>query len=213
MVGTLADISAYSFHPVKHLTTCEGGMAVTDNESYADAMRRFRNHGIDSDHRQRTERGAFAYDMLELGFNYRLSDIQCALGLAQLPRLAAWVKRRQEIAAAYDAAFASIPFIRPLTAKPDRAHAYHLYVVELDIEQLGFDRSEAFKRLRAKGIGINVHYSPVHLMTFYRERFGYGPGLCPIAERLSERILTLPVYPGLTDAERARVIDAVAELC
>jgi perosamine synthetase len=125
-VGTLADISAFSFHPVKHLTTAEGGMAVTDNESFADAMRRFRNHGIDSDHRQRAERGAFAYDMLELGYNYRLSDIQCALGLAQLSRLATWVSRRQEIASAYGNAFASVPFVRPLMAKPDRAHAYHL---------------------------------------------------------------------------------------
>ena len=108
-VGTLADISAFSFHPVKHLTTAEGGMAVTDNESFADAMRRFRNHGIDSDPRQRAERGAFAYDMLELGYNYRLSDVQCALGLAQLSRLAAWVKKRREIAAAYDHAFAPVP--------------------------------------------------------------------------------------------------------
>ncbi|HEY4848230.1 MAG TPA: UDP-4-amino-4,6-dideoxy-N-acetyl-beta-L-altrosamine transaminase [Methylocella sp.] len=211
-VGTLADISAFSFHPVKHLTTAEGGMAVTDNESFADAMRRFRNHGIDSDHRQRAERGAFAYDMLELGYNYRLSDIQCALGLAQLSRLAAWVSRRQEIASAYGNAFASVPFVRPLMAKPDRAHAYHLYVVELDVEELGFDRAEALNRLRTAGIGVNVHYGPVHLMSYYRERFGYSRGLCPIAERMSERILTLPIYPGMSDSDQARVIEAVSGL-
>jgi len=211
-VGALADISAFSFHPVKHLTTAEGGMAVTDNESFADAMRRFRNHGIDSDHRQRAERGAFAYDMLELGYNYRLSDIQCALGLAQLSRLAAWVSRRQEIASAYGNAFASVPFVRPLMAKPDRAHAYHLYVVELDLEELGFDRAEALQRLRTAGIGVNVHYGPVHLMSYYRERFGYSRGLCPIAERMSERILTLPLYPGMSDSDQARVIEAVSGL-
>ena len=211
-VGTLADISAFSFHPVKHLMTAEGGMAVTDNESFADAMRRFRNHGIDSDHRQRAEHGTFAYDMLELGYNYRLRDIQCALGLAQLSRLAAWVSRRQEIALAYGNAFASVPFVRPLLAKPDRAHAYHLYVVELDVEELGFDRAEALRRLRAARIGVNVHYGPVHLMSYYRERFGYGRGLCPIAERMSERILTLPIYPGMSDFDQARVIEAVSGL-
>jgi perosamine synthetase len=208
----LADISAFSFHPVKHLTTAEGGMAVTDNESFADAMRRFRNHGIDSDHRQRAERGAVACDMLELGYNYRLSDIQCALGLAQLSRLAAWVSRRQEIASAYGNAFASVPFVRPLMAKPDRAHAYHLYVVELDVEKLGFDRAEALNRLRTAGIGVNVHYGPVHLMSYYRERFGYSRGLCPIAERMSECILTLPIYPGMSDSDQARVIEAVSGL-
>jgi perosamine synthetase len=175
-------------------------------------LRRFRNHGIDSDHRQRAEHGTFAYDMVELGYNYRISDIQCALGLAQLSRLAAWVSRRQEIAAAYGNAFASVPFVRPLLAKPDRAHAYHLYVVELDVEELGFDRAEALQRLRAARIGVNVHYGPVHLMSYYRDRFGYSRGLCPIAERMSERILTLPIYPGMSDSDQARVIEAVSRL-
>jgi perosamine synthetase len=211
-VGALADISAFSFHPVKHLTTAEGGMAVTANKDFANVMRRFRNHGIDSDHRQRSERGSFAYDLLELGYNYRLSDIQCALGLAQLKRLSGWVTRRREIAAAYDCAFAEIPFVRPLTAKPDRIHAYHLYVVEFDLDALGFDRTEAFHRMRDAGIGVNVHYSPVHMMSFYQERFGYRPGVLPISERLSQRILTLPVYPTMSASDQSRVIEAVAGL-
>jgi hypothetical protein len=117
-----------------------------------------------------------------------------------------------EIASAYGNALASVPFVRPLMAKPDRAHAYHLYVVELDVEELGFDRAEALKRLRTAGIGVNIHYGPVHLMSYYRERFGYGRGLCPIAERMSERILTLPIYPGMSDSDQARVIEAVSGL-
>lgn len=211
-VGTLGDISAFSFHPVKHLTTGEGGMSLTADKAYADAMRRFRNHGIDSDHRQRAEKGAFAYDLKELGYNYRLSDIQCALGLAQLKRLARWVERRREIAAAYDKALAGMNFVRPLAAMPDRVHAYHLYVVELDVGALGFDRAEAFQRMRAAGIGVNVHYGPVHLMSFYRERFGCRDGQLPVSERMSQRILTLPVYPTMTDDDQARVLEALAGL-
>ena len=211
-VGTLGDISGFSFHPVKHLTTGEGGMSLTADKGYADAMRRFRNHGIDSDHRQRAEKGAFAYDLKELGYNYRLSDIQCALGLSQLKRLARWVERRREIAAGYDKALAGINFVRPLAAMPDRVHAYHLYVVELDIEALGFDRAEAFQRMRAAGIGVNVHYGPVHLMSFYRERFGCRDGQLPISERMSQRILTLPVYPTMTEDNQARVVEALAGL-
>ena len=187
-------------------------MSLTADKAYADAMRRFRNHGIDSDHRQRAEKGAFAYDLKELGYNYRLSDIQCALGLAQLKRLARWVERRREIAAAYDKALAGMNFVRPLAAMPDRVHAYHLYVVELDVGALGFDRAEAFQRMRAAGIGVNVHYGPVHLMSFYRERFGCRDGQLPVSERMSQRILTLPVYPTMTDDDQARVLEALAGL-
>jgi perosamine synthetase len=211
-VGTLADISTFSFHPVKHLTTAEGGMCTTHDAGLASAMRRFRNHGIDSDHRQRSERGTFAYDMVELGYNYRLSDLQCALGIAQVPRLPAWVARRRQIAANYDVAFTDIAHVRPLLVKADRVHAYHLYVVELDLEALGYDRTEAFHRLREAGIGANVHYSPVHLMSFYRERFGTKEGLCPQAERMSQRILSLPVFPTMSDAEVATVVKCVADL-
>src|SRR3954467_8234019 len=125
-VGTIADLSAFSFHPVKHLTTCEGGMVVTDDAEMASHMRRFRNHGIDSDHRSREKTGTFAYDMVELGYNYRLPDIQCALGMSQLKRLPRWLARRQAIAARYDEMFSRLPFVRPLVTRPDRTNAYHL---------------------------------------------------------------------------------------
>ncbi len=203
--GTLADISCFSFHPVKHLTTCEGGMAVTDDAGMAAHMRRFRNHGIDSDHRSREAAGAHAYDMAELGFNYRLPDVQCALGLAQLKRLSGWVAARQRIARIYDEALAGLAEAIPLTIHADRTHAHHLYVVRL-MESI--DRDGVFARLRADGIGANVHYAPVYLHSHYA-KLGYKPGLCPVAEAASRQILTLPMFPAMTEADVRRVAGAL----
>jgi UDP-4-amino-4,6-dideoxy-N-acetyl-beta-L-altrosamine transaminase len=211
MAGTLADISCFSFHPVKHLTTCEGGMALTDDVDFAAHMRRFRNHGIDSDHRKRETEGTFAYDMVELGYNYRLPDVQCALGLAQLERLPPWLERRRAVARWYEEALAGIAHVRPLTVRADRSHAYHLYVVRLDLKALGLGRAKAFAHLRASGIGANVHYKPVYLHSFYRAR-GYVPGLCPVAEAAYEDILTLPMFPAMTQADVTRVAGVLGEL-
>jgi perosamine synthetase len=200
--GTLGDISCFSFHPVKHMTTCEGGMATTGDSHLAAHMRRFRNHGIDSDHRGREAAGAHAYDMMELGYNYRLPDVQCALGLAQLPRLDGWVHARQRIASIYDRAFADVGQVQPLRTRNDRTNAYHLYVVKLDP---AIDRDAIFRRLREKGIGANVHYAPVYLHSYYRAR-GYTKGMCPVAERASRHILTLPMFPAMTEQDVARVV-------
>jgi perosamine synthetase len=200
--GTLGDISCFSFHPVKHMTTCEGGMAVTGDAGMAAHMRRFRNHGIDSDHRSREASGAHAYDMAELGYNYRLPDVQCALGLAQLGRLSGWVAARQSIAALYDAALAGLAGVAPLKTHGDRTNAHHLYVVKLAGH---LDRDRVFARLRAEGIGANVHYAPVYLHSYYRAR-GYAPGLAPVAEDASRRILTLPMFPAMTAADVERVV-------
>ncbi|HKX35259.1 MAG TPA: UDP-4-amino-4,6-dideoxy-N-acetyl-beta-L-altrosamine transaminase [Rhizorhapis sp.] len=205
--GTLADISCFSFHPVKHLTTCEGGMALTDDAGMAAHMRRFRNHGIDSDHRSREKSGTYAYDMRELGYNYRLPDVQCALGLAQLARLSGWVAARQHIAGLYDQALAGMAQVTPLKTHKDRSHAYHLYVVKL---AEGIDRDRVFAGLRADGIGANVHYAPVHLHSFYQER-GYGPGIAPVAESISRQLLTLPLFPAMTAADVQRVVTALAK--
>jgi len=203
--GTLGDISCFSFHPVKHLTTCEGGMAVTQSGELAQHMRRFRNHGIDSDHRAREAKGAHAYDMVELGYNYRLSDLQCALGLAQLTRLAGWVKARQAVAAWYEEALAGVPAAVPLKTRSDRTNAHHLYVVKLDA---GIDRDVVFARLRAAGIGANVHYAPVYLHSFYRNQ-GYERGLAPIAEAVSSQLLTLPMFPAMTRRDVGRVVETL----
>jgi perosamine synthetase len=211
-VGTIADLSAFSFHPVKHLTTCEGGMVLTNDVEMAAHMRRFRNHGIDSDHRSREKAGTFAYDMVELGYNYRLPDVQCALGITQLKRLPQWISHRQAIAARYDQMFADLPFVRPLATRPDRTNAYHLYVIRLDLDQVPVDRRRAFDHLKDAGIAANVHYAPVYHHSFYRERFGYQPGLCPHAEATYREILTLPMFPGLSEADQEYVVSKVREL-
>jgi len=203
--GALADISCFSFHPVKHMTTCEGGMAVTDDEKLAAHMRRFRNHGIDSDHRSREAAGQHAYDMVELGYNYRIPDVLCALGVAQLPRLDGWVRARQEIAALYDRAFVDVPQVTPLATRAGRTNAYHLYVVKLDP---AVDRDAIFQHLRAAGIGANVHYAPVYRHSYYRAR-GYAAGLCPVAEAAARHILTLPLFPAMTGADVMRVVAAL----
>jgi perosamine synthetase len=204
--GTLAAISCFSFHPVKHLTTCEGGLCTTDDAEMAAHMRRFRNHGIDSDHRKRESQGTFAYDMAELGYNYRLPDVQCALGLAQLARLDGWVAARQTIAGWYEEELAAIPAVTPLKTRADCSNAYHLYVVRL---AEGIDRDKVFARLRAEGIGANVHYAPVYLHSYY-QGLGYKPGLAPVAEAVSRRILTLPMFPAMSRGDVARVADALA---
>jgi len=207
-VGTLGDISCFSFHPVKHLTTCEGGMALTQDAALAAHMRRFRNHGIDSDHRKREVEGTFAYDMVELGYNYRLPDVQCALGMAQLERLPRWVTQRRAVADWYEEALAGQNRVVPLKVCADRTHAYHLYVVRLAD---GIDRASAFAHLRAKGIGANVHYAPVYLHSFYRAR-GYDPGLCPVAEDAYRRLLTLPMFPAMSRGDVERVVEALATI-
>ena len=187
------------------MTTCEGGMTVTDDERLAAHMRRFRNHGIDSDHRSREAAGAHAYDMAELGYNYRLSDVQCALGLAQLPRLNDWVYARQKIAAMYDSAFEHMPQVTPLKTRSNRTNAYHLYVVKLDP---ALDRDAVFRCLRDQGIGANVHYAPVYLHSYYQAR-GYAKGLAPVAEHAARHILTLPMFPAMTSADVTRVVEAL----
>lgn len=211
-VGTLADLTTFSFHPVKHVTTGEGGMVVTDDAELAERMRAFRNHGIFTDARAREEKGTWFYEMTELGYNYRLTDIQCALGISQLKKLSRSLARRRAIARRYDRAFAEIPGVKPLAVSPDVTHAYHLYVVRLDPETIGMDRAAAFGRLREKGLGVNVHYIPVHLHPYYRKHLGTRPGMCPVAEAAYERIVSLPMYPAMSDADVERVIDTVGEV-
>ena len=211
-VGSLVDLSTFSFHPVKHITTGEGGMITTDDPELAQRMRIFRNHGITSDHRQREQQGSWFYEMVDLGYNYRLTDFQCALGMSQLRKLPGWVARRQEIARRYDEAFAEMPAVEPLGVRDDVSHAYHLYMIRLDLAQLRVTRAEVFSALRAEGIGVNVHYIPVHLHPFYRERFGTGLGLCPVAEAAYERIITLPISPRMNDQDIGDVIAAVCKV-
>ena len=197
--GTLADMTVFSFHPVKHITTGEGGMIVTNNDEYAAKMRLFRSHGITSDARDREKTGAWFYEMVDLGYNYRISDIQCALGLSQLKKLPLWLERRRSIALTYDHFFAENNLAIPLQVRSDVNHAYHLYVIRTT------QRDNIFPQLRAQGIGVNVHYVPVYMHPFYQKKIGLKKGLCPIAEKAYTEILSLPMYPGLSSSLQNKV--------
>jgi perosamine synthetase len=211
-VGSLADLNTFSLHPVKNMTTGEGGMITTDNADWAEKMRRFRNHGITSTHHERAEEGSWYYEIPEAGYNYRLTDFQCALGMSQLQKLPGWVERRREIASRYDEAFGSMEAVEPVKRREDATCAYHLYVIRLVLDQLQADRKKIFEALQAEGIGVNVHYIPVHLQPYYRENFGTEPGLCPNAEAAYERILTLPVFPRMREEDVRDVEKAVKKV-
>jgi len=208
-VGRLADLTVFSFHPVKSITTGEGGALVTESEEYAQRAKTFRNHGIDSDHHQRAQQGAWRYDMHSLGFNYRLTDIQAALGISQLAKLPNWIARRQEIAKLYDGELSGIPGVTPLSVSDKVGHAYHLYVIKLESGQEGITRDELFDRLRDAGIGVNVHYLPIFQHSFYRNNYPVDESLYPNACSVAESILSLPIYPAMSDQD---VMTVVTEL-
>jgi perosamine synthetase len=211
-IGNLADLTVFSFHPAKHITTGEGGAITTDNAEFASRMRRFRNHGLSADLQQRASQGTWYYEMVDLGYNYRLTDFQCAMGVSQLRKLPAWVERRRQIAQRYDAAFADMPAVRPLAVMPDVSHAYHLYVIRLDLSQLRASRDKVFRAMRAEGIGVNVHYLPVPLHPFYRQRYGAMEQMCPVAAWIYKEILSLPIFPGMADSDVKDVMQAVRKV-
>lgn len=199
-VGSLADLTVFSFHPVKAITTGEGGMVTTGDSEYAERMRRFRHHGLapSSDSARPWHRV-----MTQPGSNFRLTDFQCALGESQLKKLPAWIRRRRAIAARYRHAFEGRSDIRPLAEASHLEHAYHLFVVRVPPNS----RDQTVARLRALGIEAMVHYVPVHLHPYYRERLGCQPGDLPRTEAAYSAILSLPLYPELDDSD----VDYVAE--
>ncbi len=209
--GGIADMTVFSFHPVKHLTTGEGGMVATNDTRLAETLRRFRNHGISSEARQRQESGQWFYEMVLLGFNYRLTDIACALGISQLEKLAANLARRREIAAQYTAAFRDLPGVTVPTVRAGVNPAWHLYPIRLRLEMLAVGRAEIFRALRAENIGVNVHYIPVHQHPYYRERFNSEPRY-PIAEDGYERLISLPMFHSMTAQDVEDVIHALGKV-
>lgn len=211
-VGGIADMTVFSFHPVKHVTTGEGGMVTTNNPAYAESLRRFRNHGISSDARDRQKAGQWHYEMVLLGFNYRLTDIACALGIEQLKRLAGNLQRRRDIARQYSAAFSNLPGVVAPAVSADANPAWHLYPIRLDLAKLATDRAHVFRALRAENIGVNVHYIPVHLHPYYRDQFGFRGGECPVAEDAYDRLISLPMFHAMTDQDVQDVIDAVTKV-
>ncbi|HET7169709.1 MAG TPA: aminotransferase class I/II-fold pyridoxal phosphate-dependent enzyme [Candidatus Limnocylindrales bacterium] len=203
-VGTLADLSVLSLHPAKIMTTAEGGAVLTDRDDLADHLRRFRNHGIST---ELGERRDWTYAMVELGYNYRLTDVAAALGSAQIQRLDAFLARRRTLAARYIDRLADHPSLELPAVAPTAEPAWHFMFVQLRLDRLTVGRGEVYRALRAEGIGVNVHYIPVHHHPYYRDRF---PGLSlPVAEAAYERLLTLPLHAGMTDADLDDVVTAV----
>ena len=187
-------------------------MVTTDDAKLARRLRMFRNHGIDSDAHQRQAQGQWRYEMVALGYNYRLTDIGCALGLSQLRKLENNLARRREIAARYAAAFQNLPGLILPAVRPDVHPVWHLYPVRLDLTKLRVGRTEIFHALRAEGLGVNVHYIPVHLHPYYRERLGYRGGEYPIAEDAYERLISLPMFHGMTTQDVEDVVNAVRKV-
>lgn len=210
-IGGLAELTTWSFHPVKHLTTGEGGMVTTNDRRLAERCARFRNHGISSDAMDRFRGGEWYYEMVDLGFNYRLTDLQCALGLSQLRKLDRFLARREAIAARYREALSGVPGLALQAVDPHVRHGWHIFPVLLDLERLAADRRAIFSALRAENIGVNVHYIPVYWHPYY-QRLGYQKGLCPVAEGIYERLLTLPLFPRMEDRDVEDVIAAVTKV-
>ena len=199
-VGSLADMTCFSFHPVKQITTCEGGMVTTNNGEAARQMRQFRCHGIDATVAMRQANNTHQYDMQTLGFNYRLSDLQCALGISQLKKLDSFVNRRQQIAQRYQQNLADVDFVQLLTQHSDRRSGHHLLVMKWDQEASGCKRDRLYDHLKQNKIGANVHYRPVYQNSYYEDRFGMDLS-CPHADKVYEQVLSLPIFPEMTDQQ------------
>jgi UDP-4-amino-4,6-dideoxy-N-acetyl-beta-L-altrosamine transaminase len=210
-VGACRDaaMAVFSFHAVKTITTGEGGAIVTNDADLAARCRRLRDHGLVRDQAAlEAADGPWAYEQHEIGLNYRLTDIQAALGVVQLDRLDEFVARRQAIARRYDALLADVPGVSPVSPAPGTRSAYHLYPVRVPASL----RRTAFEALRAIGIGVQVHYIPVHLQPWYRRALGTGPGDCPRAEQFYREVLSLPCFPSMTDDDVVRVVTALAAI-
>jgi UDP-4-amino-4,6-dideoxy-N-acetyl-beta-L-altrosamine transaminase len=210
--GAYSDLTVFSFHPVKIITTAEGGMVMSNDAEMAARLERLRSHGITRDAAlmDGQPEGPWVYEQVELGLNYRLTDLQAALGWSQLAQLDSSVARRHALAARYDAELAGLPLITPWQ-HPDAHSALHLYPVQLDAAHARINRRQLFDGLRAAGIGVNVHYIPVHTQPHYR-RLGFAPGQFPVAEAYYAQAVSLPMFPTLTEAQQGEVIAALQRL-
>ena len=207
-----SDITVFSFHPVKIVTTAEGGMAVTNNDELSDKMNLLRSHGITRDENLMTKvsDGPWYYQQVELGLNYRMTDLQAALGLSQSRRLDDFVSKRHTIAQMYDEAFDVLPLKVPFQHK-ETYSAFHLYVVRLRLEEIDRGHKEVFEALRARNIGVNLHYIPVHLQPYYK-KMGFEIGQFPNAEQYYKEAISMPMFPKLTNSQQLEVIKAMRDI-
>lgn len=209
-VGTQADMTMFSFHPVKPVTTAEGGVIVTNNAAYYERLKLFRTHGIATTPYAK-EQGDWYYEMVELGFNYRMTDLQAALGISQMSKLQHFIDRRRELAALYTELLQGVDGVKVPFQSPDSQSGWHLYSVQLDEHVLGKSRKQIFEELRAANIGVHVHYIPVYWFPYY-QKLGYEKGICPKAERWYEGAMTLPLYPKMTDQDVCEVVDTLKQI-
>ncbi|WP_261303493.1 UDP-4-amino-4,6-dideoxy-N-acetyl-beta-L-altrosamine transaminase [Paenibacillus andongensis] len=211
-VGTLADMTMFSFHPVKHVTTAEGGVIVTNNEDFYYRMQLFRSHGITKDPSLLTHNeGPWYYEMQELGYHYRMPDMQAALGITQMDKLDRFVARRREIASYYQSELSGLPGITLPRQHEDTSSSWHLFILRFDLSKSKLSRKEIFEAFRAENIGVNVHYLPVYLHPYY-EKLGYTKGICPEAETLYKEIITIPLFPRMTTKDMEDVVGAVRKI-
>ncbi|WP_271808462.1 UDP-4-amino-4,6-dideoxy-N-acetyl-beta-L-altrosamine transaminase [Clostridium beijerinckii] len=211
-VGTIADMTEFSFHPVKPVTTAEGGVIVTNSKEYYDKMMLFRSHGITRDSELMIENhGPWYYEQIDLGYNYRITDLQCALGISQMDKLDSFIKRRREIVKRYNDAFKELDELKtPFEAEFSNS-GWHIYVIVLDLDKLSVGRKEIFEALQKENIGVNVHYLPVYMHPYYQS-LGYKKGKCPVAEDLYNRMITIPLFPSMSDYDVESVINGVRKV-
>lgn len=211
-IGTMSDMTMFSLHPVKHITTGEGGMITTDNKEYYEKLLQFRSHGITRDRdKLLVDEGPWYYEMQSLGYNYRMTDIQAALGISQLKKLDKFVELRRKYVSIYNEAFSKLEQITTPYQAPNGDSSWHLYIIRLKLEKLSVGRKEIFEALQKENIGVNVHYMPVYYQPYYQE-MGYRKGLCTEAEQLYEEIISLPLFPKMSEEDINDVIKAVKKV-
>ncbi|HEE9035050.1 UDP-4-amino-4,6-dideoxy-N-acetyl-beta-L-altrosamine transaminase [Bacillus thuringiensis] len=211
-IGSIGDMTMFSFHPVKHITTGEGGVITTNNPLFYEKLVQFRTHGIERNPQKLLENhGPWYYEMQFLGYNYRITDIQAALGLSQLSKLDSFIKIRKKYVDIYSKEFSCLSEIIIPKQLPQTSSSWHLYIIRLNTKLLKCNRKEFYEALQGENIGVNVHYIPVHLQPFY-QKLGYEKGICPQAENVYEEIITLPLFPKMTEADVWDVIQAVRKV-
>lgn len=213
-IGTVGDITCFSFYATKNITTGEGGMIATDNDEWAERMRVMCLHGISKDAWKRyTAEGDWYYEIIAPGYKYNLTDIAAALGIAQLKKADAMWKRRSRIAGRYSEVFSGLDAIEtPLAGDSEMEHSWHLYVIKLNLECLSINRKRFLEEFKSRGIGTSVHFIPLHIHPYYKETYGYKPGDFPVTYETYKRIISLPIYPRMTDEDVERVIEAVRDI-